>query len=181
MPRWLDEMTEAVSRLVQAGSTQGRRRQDVTLGAVTMLEPGWYGLATGNRPTDVDSLTDLKLPVRKTALGSSYQVLNLVVEPERLRIQVGAHAPSTGLMLFARRAPNGFLEKSLLDALRALGDPGMAAKLIERRLDTVQSLGAPGPTGELRAQAFHSCLQPRCGLCGGLPGTGKTFLPEPRN
>jgi hypothetical protein len=113
MPRWLDEMTEAVSRLVRPGTTEGRGRQKV-VGPVSFREPGWYALPTANKAIDLDNLTDLRLAAspHEAQRGPSYQAIGCVAEAEQLRIRVGAHAPTSGLSLFAVHRPPGFLDQS---------------------------------------------------------------------
>lgn len=178
MPRWLDEMTEAVSRLVRPGATQGRGRQ-AALGAVAYLEPGWYALPTANRTVDPDNLTDLRLATSpaEAANGTAYQVIDCVAEAERLRVRVGAHAPRSGLSLFATQRPAGFLDQSLLDALRALGEPGLAARFIDNDLHAVDATGADeGPFQGAQADAFRACTRPGTALVWGPPGTGKTTV-----
>jgi hypothetical protein len=178
MPRWLDEMTEAVSRLVKPGTTEARGRQ-AALGAVAYLEPGWYALPTVNRTVDPDNLTDLRLAASPAEAdkGTSYQVIDCVAEAERLRVRVGAHAPRSGLNLFAMQRPAGFLDQSLLDALRALGEPGLAARFIENRLDAVGGTGASeGPFQGAQADAFRACTRAGTALIWGPPGTGKTTV-----
>lgn len=174
MPRWLEEMTEAVSRLVIPGATE-RRGSPRAVGAVSFLKPGWYVLPTVNRAIDVDNLTDLRLAA--SPRGPSYQVIDCVAEAERLRIRVGAHAPRAGLSLFAAQRSAGFLDQSLLEALRSLTDPGMAAKLIENRLDAVERTGTPeGAFAGAQADAFRACTGRGIRLIWGPPGTGKTTV-----
>ena len=178
MPRWLDEMTEAVSRLVRPGVADARGRQ-IGLGAVAHLEPGWYALPTANRTVDPDTLTDLRLATSpaEAADGAAYQVIDCVAEAERLRVRVGAHAPRSGLNLFATQRPAGFLDQSLLDALRALGEPGLAARFVENRLDPVDAAGGDeGPFRGAQADAFRACTRPGTALVWGPPGTGKTTV-----
>lgn len=178
MPRWLDEMTEAVSRLVKPGTTEQRGRQ-IMLGPVAFLEPGWYALPTVNRAVDPENLTDLRLAVspEETAKGNAYQVLDCVAEAERLRLRVGAHAPQSGLSLFASQRPAGFLDQSLLEALRSLDDPGLAARFIEDRLDAVEATGLrEGTLDGAQADALRACTRPGTALVWGPPGAGKTTV-----
>jgi hypothetical protein len=178
MPRWLDEMTEAVSRLVRPGTTEGRGRQKV-VGPVSFREPGWYALPTANKAIDLDNLTDLRLAAspHEAQRGPSYQAIDCVAEAEQLRIRVGAHAPTSGLSLFAVHRPPGFLDQSLLEALRSLTAPGMATKLIDDRLDPVERTEADeGPFVGPQADALRACTRPGIRLIWGPPGTGKTTV-----
>ncbi|MDT3395389.1 AAA domain-containing protein [Streptomyces sp. B1866] len=128
---------------------------------------------------DPDNLTDLRLAASPAdaAEGTSYQVIDWVAEAERLRVRVGAHAPRDGLHLFATQRPAGFLDQSLLDALRALGDPGLAARFVENRLGAIEATGAAeGPLDGAQADAFRACTRPGTALVWGPPGAGKTTV-----
>jgi hypothetical protein len=187
MPDWLDEMTQAVLHLCGSTTPAGAvnadnstERRPKHFGDVTRLGDGWYALPTYNRQVDPDNLTDLHLRTRPgSPVGESYQVISYGVEPERVRLQVGAHAPATGLGLWATGRPADFLEKSLYAALQKLGDPGLADRFITNRLDPVAPLASEASRGALsgaQAQTYLACTTPGVRLVWGPPGTGKTTV-----
>ncbi|MFI0978908.1 AAA domain-containing protein [Streptomyces sp. NPDC021093] len=187
MPGWLDEMTQAVLRLCGSGTPAGAastddasERRPKYFGDVTRLGDGWYAFPTYNRQIDPDNLTDLHLRTRKeSGPGESYQVISYTVEPERVRLQVGAHAPATGLSLWATGRPADFLDKSLYAALQKLGNPGLANRFMSNDLDPVAPLTSEASRGALRgaqAQTYLACTTPGVRLVWGPPGTGKTTV-----
>ncbi|MEV0635710.1 AAA domain-containing protein [Streptomyces sp. NPDC050619] len=146
------------------------------------LEDGWYALPTYERSVNPDDLTDLCLAPRTASPGTdgtSYRVISYTVEPERLKLQVGAHAPRTGLGLWAIGRPPDFLERSLHEALTAMGDPGLAERLVTGRLDPVApptSTACEGVLQGAQAQAYLACTTPGVRMVWGPPGTGKTTV-----
>lgn len=187
MSRWLEEMTQAVLRLCGEGATTrssdpAAEQQFKHFGDVVHLEEGWYALSTYNRQVNPDDLSDMCLAPRTgpgmTGSGT-YRVISYVVEPERLRLQVGAHAPATGLGLWAIGRPADFLEKSLYEALLALGDPGLAERLVSNRLHSVAPINTVACNGVLKgaqAQTYSACTTPGIRVVWGPPGTGKTTV-----
>ncbi|WP_371098340.1 AAA domain-containing protein [Streptomyces sanglieri] len=187
MPRWLDEMTQAVAalcgtRAAERSSESTEDRQFKYFGDVVHLEDGWYALSTYARQVNPDDLTEMCLAPRNgpSAAGdSAYHVISHVAETERLRLQVGAHAPVHGLGLWAMGRPDDFLDKSLHEALCAIEDPGLAERLVSDRLSPVAPLTSTACAGVLQgaqAQTYLACTTPGIRLVWGPPGTGKTTV-----
>ncbi|MEU1298426.1 AAA domain-containing protein [Streptomyces shenzhenensis] len=146
------------------------------------LEDGWYGLPTYASRIDPDDLQDMRLATGagpEDRRGRSFTVLGWRVESERVRLQVAAHAPQTGLALWAVRRPPDFLLRSLHEALAGLPDPGLAERLVGGRIDTVAPADSSACGGVLKggqAQAYLACTSPGLRLIWGPSGTGKTTV-----
>ncbi|GHH02895.1 AAA domain-containing protein [Streptomyces lanatus] len=185
MARWLEEMSEAVRRLcVDTAGTSSRtaKPKPKYYGDVRRLGDGWYALSTYKRSVNPDDLTEMRLAAPTELPGTDsagYRVISYAVEPERIRLQVGAHAPAAGLGLWAIGRPADFLERSLRDALTSLEEPGLAEQLVTGRLSAVArptSTAAGGVLQGAQAQAYLACTTPGIRLVWGPPGTGKTTV-----
>ncbi|MFD4891778.1 AAA domain-containing protein, partial [Kitasatospora sp. NPDC058397] len=174
----MDEVLAGEGRA--GGRTESARHTRV--GDVHYLEDGWYGLPAYVSRIDPDDLQDMRLTTGAgpdDRRGRSFTVLGWRVESERVRLQVAAHAPRSGLSLWAVRRPPDFLLRSLRDALAALPDTGLAERLVGGRIDEVAPVESSACGGVLQggqAQAYLACTSPGLRLVWGPPGTGKTTV-----
>lgn len=172
---WIDQVIEAVEHQIpdEEGPVPDRR----AIAPAVQVEPGWYKVSTRNRPVRIENYTDLKLAAETAERTDSYRVIAAVEGHEEIRVQVGRHAPDSGLSLFGTPRLPGFLPKSLRDALsraprRSLADD-VAAGRAGAIPDAVPEVA--GLTPEQRC-AHHACVAPGVHLVWGPPGTGKTTV-----
>ncbi|MGA5217422.1 AAA domain-containing protein [Streptomyces cinereoruber] len=181
----MEQLIQAVDEVLAGESRVGGRAESTRhtkVGDVHYLEDGWYGLPTFASRIDPDDLQDMRLATGAgpdDRRGRSFTVLGWRLESERVRLQVAAHAPRSGLSLWAVRRPPDFLLRSLREALAALPDNGLAGRLASGQIDAVAPLEGSACGGVLKggqAQAYLACTSPGLRLVWGPPGTGKTTV-----
>jgi len=177
MAQWLEEVKAAVRTQIPKKDKPGPAVLE-KFGPARRIDDGWYEISTDGNPIRIDELTELTLAGDSVEDGEpTYRVLATVDAGTKLRVQVGAHAPAVGLSLWAIKAPRGMLAKSLLKALEAIDERGLADRLADGRLDAlpVTVPQARGLTGD-HARALHACTTPGVRTIWGPPGTGKTTV-----
>jgi hypothetical protein len=107
--------------------------------------------------------------------GGGYQVLEVVLQGEILRVRVAAHVVEQDLRLWALKQPPTYLVESLRDRLAELSQPGLADALANGRLSPLPP-PADGPLNPEQRQAYAACWMPGLRLVWGPPGTGKTMV-----
>ncbi|MFI5530526.1 AAA domain-containing protein [Kitasatospora sp. NPDC051853] len=118
----MEQLVQAVDAVLAGEGRSGGRAESprhTKVGDVHHLEDGWYGLPTYASRIDPDDLEDMRLATGAgpdDRQGRSFTVLGWRVESERVRLQVAAHAPRSGLALWAVRRPPDFLVRSLREA-----------------------------------------------------------------
>jgi hypothetical protein len=178
MTRWLEEVKAAVRTQIPKNDKPGPAVLEKFGPARRIDDDGWYEMSTDGNPIRIDELNELTLAGDSVEDGEpTFRVLAVVDAGTKLKVQVGAHAPAVGLSLWAIKAPRGMLAKSLLKALEAIEDCGLADRLAAGRLDALPATvpQARGLTGD-HARALHACTTPGVRAIWGPPGTGKTTV-----
>jgi hypothetical protein len=178
MVQWLEQVKAAVRTQISKNDKPGPAVLEKFGPARRIDDDGWYEISTDGNPIRIDELTELTLAGDSVEEGEpTYRVLATVDAGTKLKVQVGAHAPAIGLSFWAIKAPRGMLAKSLLKALEAIDEPGLADRLAEGRLDPLPTTvpQARGLTGD-HARALHACTTPGVRAIWGPPGTGKTTV-----
>lgn len=180
---WRDEMAAAVAQVLRHEFPGGPGREadrHVRIGDVHALGDGWYALPTHETRIEPDDLGDMRLATRGgpgDPQGRSFTVMGWQVETQRIRLQVAAHAPQSGLSLWAMRRPRDFLLKSLLESVQQINAQGLADRLAHGRVDPVAPFDSTACDRVFKggqAQAYLACTSPGLRLVWGPPGTGKT-------
>lgn len=178
MAQWLDEVIEAVRSQVPRTEKAGPSKPQNFGAAKRTGDDGWYEISTAGRPVKADELADLQLLAGPPGEGHpAFRVFATLDATDAIKVQVGAHAPTSGLSLWASRIPSGMLMKSLLKALENLERPGLADDLAKADLTPVPpSVPDPRALGTDQARALHACVTPGLRAIWGPPGTGKTTV-----
>jgi hypothetical protein len=130
MARWLEEVKAAVRTQIPKNDSPGPAVLEKFGPARRIDDDGWYEISTDGNPIRIDELTELTLAGDAFEDGEpTFRVLAVVDAGTKLKVQVGAHAPAVGLSLWAIKAPRGMLAKSLLKALEAIDERGLADRL----------------------------------------------------
>jgi hypothetical protein len=182
-PRWLVQLKDLVREAVDQVPDQGR--QSRRLAEVTThrkLGPGWFVVRGRLTPAEAEAAGGGRLRDAQDRSTREYDVLEVVVSGEEVRIRTSVSAPRVGLELHVPAGDRRRILTGLADGLEAVSDAALLGDDARPKLTPIlvgeDLTSAPGWPQLRPAQqrAVAACCAPGLQLVWGPPGTGKTHV-----
>lgn len=176
-----DLVREAVDQIPDRGQ-QTRRLAGVNPHPDLELGPGWFIVQNQLTPAEAESAGDGYLRHGTARAAREYDVLEVVVAGEEVRVRTSATAPQAALDLYIPTADPRRILIGLAEGLEAVRDNPLLATFSQKsltRLPVDGDLSSVHAWDELRPaqkQAVTACCAPGLQLVWGPPGTGKTHV-----
>jgi hypothetical protein len=175
--QWVDSIASLVRRAAQ--QLPDRRDQTRHFAAVepdNESGPGWYIVAGWIKPHQLESMYDGHLSRgRDKGDEARYDVLEVVVESERIRVRASISAPEVPLELYGPADQLYRLLSGLADGLHAVRDNPLLADFADLQTPQVNLLEIPGESGlrEFRKQALAAATAPGVQSIWAPPTSGR--------
>jgi AAA domain/PLD-like domain len=181
--QWLNTEIQLIRRAAESmpGHDGGKRRL-----ASAQPDPergsGWYLVIGRVRPADYDSIGDSDLRDGSSGDAILYDVLEVAVEGEQVRVRASANAPGKKLDLYVPSVSQRLILSGLADGLAAVRDNPLLRSIAARSLtpfqpgSDLQQVHAWAALKAAQKEAVGACCAPGLQLIWGPPGTGKTHV-----
>jgi hypothetical protein len=180
-PLWVTKIENLVREAVDQVPDQGQQtRRLAEVHPAPDLGPGWFVVHTRLSTAQAEHVVDGYLRQGTERPGHGYDVLEVVVSGEEVRVRTSAAAPRTTLQLYVPAAHQRRILTGLAEALDAVRDNPLLVSFAQKKLTPIpvgdELASVPG-WDELRPaqrEAVAACCGPGLQLVWGPPRTGKT-------
>lgn len=145
-------------------------------------ESGWYQVRGRLWPNVLEFIAEGSLAYGSGERAIAFDVLEVVIDGEQVRVRVSGAAPRARLSLLVRDTSTRQVLEGLGKGLAASSANPLLRQFGERRLTPIQlgpwqaeDFGPQGPRPAQRV-AIAACCSPGLQLVWGPPGTGKTYI-----
>ena len=145
-------------------------------------EAGWYEVQGRLSASELEFISEGNLTYGSGEHALAFDVLEVAVDDEQVRVRASAAAPRERLSLCIRRADTRRILEGLGNGLKAAQENPLLRQFGERRLTPVQpgldlaDVHAWPVLREAQKRAVSACCSAGLQLVWGPPGTGKTFV-----
>jgi hypothetical protein len=178
---WLDS-TLSLIRQAWSQARQSPSSRKIAMVEPWRDEPGWYLVQSRLSAGDLEFITEGNLAYGSGDHTVTFDVLEVIIDGEEVRVRASGAAPRERLQLCVRNTGTRQVLEGLGKGLKAACENPLLTQFGERRLTPVQSdprlTEAHGWQSLRLAQreAVAACCSAGLQLVWGPPGTGKTFV-----
>jgi hypothetical protein len=181
--QWLKPEIQRIRRAVEGMPNQGgNKRRLASVQPDPESGPGWFRVIGRLRPSQYDSIEDGDLRGSKVGDPILYDVLEVAVEGEQVRVRASVNAPDKKLDLHVPSVSQRLILSGLADGLATVRHNPLLAGLAGRsltpfqRTSDLQQVHGWSALKAAQKDAVGACCAPGLQLIWGPPGTGKTHV-----
>src|ERR1700761_8304895 len=138
-PRWLDPAIELIRRSAESlPDRRNQKRRAATVDPDPDSGPGWFLVRGRSKPSELDSISDGDLRNSLAKGPALYDVLEVVVDGDRVKVRASINAPRRSLDLYVPAITQRLILTGLADGLAAVRNNPLLEAFASQELNSFE-------------------------------------------